>query len=136
MIVQYSDNVLMYFFKIVAVFSIYGVFSATLFFFLASFLMFLYVHRKLFSSQIHDDEGSFQEYSHNAPYEDQSYDSFAILHNRYFALLRSLFYFYSFLWFLTYFGVAKALYLYALFSLLVTYTCMSDVISGGTNVPI
>jgi len=119
MIVQYSDNVLMYFFKIVAVFSIYGVFSATLFFFLAAFLMFLYVHRKLFSSQIHDDEGSFQEYSHNAPYEDQSYDSFAILHNRYFALLRSLFYFYSFLWFLTYFGVAKALYLYALFSLLV-----------------
>jgi len=119
MVVQYSDNVLMYFLKVAAVFSIYGVFSATLFFFLAAFLMFLYVHRKLFSSQIHDDEGSFQEYSHNAPYEYQSYDSFAILHNRYFALLRSLFYFYSFLWFLTYFGVSKALYLYVSFSVLV-----------------
>src|SRR5690554_5227334 len=119
MIVQYSDNVLMCFFKVAAVLSIYGVFSATLLFFLGAFLMFLYVHRKLFSSQIHDDEGSFQEYSYNAPYEDQSYDSFAILHNRYFSLLKSLFYFYSFLWFLTYFGVSKALYLYVLFSLLV-----------------
>lgn len=119
MVVQYSDNVLMYFFKIVAVFSIYGVFSVTLFFFFGAFLMFLYIHRKLYSSQLHDDEVIFQEYVRDTLDDDQDHDSLAALHNRYFAILRSLFYFYFFLWFLTYFGVTKALYLYLLFSLLV-----------------
>lgn len=118
MVGQYTDNILVYFFKIVAVFSIYGILSATLFFFLAAFLIFLYVHRKLYSSRLYDDDDNLPKYVNNTSYENIDYENNSILHNQYFAVLRALFYFYSFLWFLTYFGVARALYLYAFFSLL------------------
>lgn len=118
MVFQYSDNALVYFFKVAAVFSVYGTFSVTLFFFLVAFFTFFYVHRKLYSSKLYDDETNFQEYAHDTLDDDQNYDGLAVLHNRYFSLLRSLFYFYSFLWFLTYFGVEKVLYIYLLFGLL------------------
>lgn len=118
MVGQYTDNILVYFFKIVAVFSIYGILSATLFFFLAAFLIFLYVHRKLYSSRLYDDDDNLPKYVNNPSYENTDYENNSVLHNQYFAVLRALFYFYSFLWFMTYFGVARALYLYAFFSLL------------------
>ncbi len=117
MVGQYTDNILVYFFKIVAVFSIYGILSATLFFFLAAFLIFLYVHRKLYSSRLYDDDDNLPKYLNTPSYENTDYGNNSVLHNQYFAVLRTLFYFYSFLWFLTYFGVARALYLYAFLSL-------------------
>lgn len=118
MVVQYSDNILVHFLKIVAVFSIYGIFSATLFFFLGSFLMFLYVHRRLSSLRLDGYDENFPKGLDNFSSSDYGYEESSVLHNQYFAVLRALFYFYLFLWFLTYFGVMEALYLYIFFSLL------------------
>lgn len=116
--ISYSDNVLIYFFKVLAVFSIYGVFSATLFFFLIIFLIFLYVHRRLSSLRLYDDDENLPKYANSLPHDAYGYESISITHNQYFVVLKALFYFYSFLWVLTYFGITKALYLYILLSLL------------------
>src|SRR5690554_788172 len=119
MVIQYSDNVLVHLFKILAVFSIYGVFSATIFFFLAAFLIFLFVHRRLSSLRIYGDEENLPKRAGDTPlYDGRSFASNSIVHNQYFSTLRALFYFYSFLWVLTYFGVEKALYFYAALGLL------------------